>query len=393
MENFKLQEQSDQIVALLEKADEQGNVTVDEILDAFPEVEEDLHQLEDLIACLYDQGIAIYESQEDAEGLDEQVEDDLASEAERAGTFDLSRVAADDMVSLYFREMSSMPLLTQEEEIELAKRMERGKDAQRQLAQNGHDAQEKVRLRGVIEQGESARDHLIWANTRLVVSVAKKYRGQGLPFLDLIQAGNLGLIKAADKFNYRRGNKFATYATWWIRQSVTRSLAMQGRTVRIPVHMGDRIRKLYGVAQRLEQDLGHRPTPEAIAEEMGIEPQRVRWMLRISRRPLSLERPVGEEEDSELGSFIEDEHAPSPTEIAERSLLREDLEQMLSTLAPREARVLRLRFGMQDGRTCTLEQVGNKLGVTRERARQIERKALRKLRHPRHSRMLRDYLR
>jgi RNA polymerase primary sigma factor len=304
----------------------------------------------------------------------------------------LSSIATDDSISLYFREMSHVPLLTYDEEVELAKRLERGREARHQLARDGHDPQERARLERLAEQGEEARRHLIKANTRLVVGIAKKYRGNGMPFLDLIQAGNLGLIKAADKFDYRRGNKFGTYATWWIRQSITRSLTQQGRTIRIPVHMSDRIRKLYRTAQRLEQDLGRRATPEEIAEEVELEPSRVRWLMRVSRRPLSLDKPVGEEGESELGSFIEDEEAPSPTQSAERRLLRESLEEMLTDLTPREVRVLRLRFGLYGDRDYTLREVGEKLGVTRERIRQIERKALRKLRHPRHSRKLRSYL-
>jgi RNA polymerase primary sigma factor len=334
----------------------------------------------------------VYDSQQEAEEEKAQMEEEMDEDGDGVDAPDLSGISVDDAVSLYFKEMSHVPLLTREEEVELAKRVERGREARRQLARNGRDAQERARLELLIEQGKEAREHLIKANTRLVVSVAKKYRGHGLPFLDLIQAGNVGLIKAADKFDYRRGNKFGTYATWWIRQSITRSLSQQGRTIRIPVHMSDRITKLYRVAQRLEQDLGRRATPEEMAEELGIKPAEVRWLLRVSRRPLSLERPVGEEGETELGSFIEDESVPSPTQSAERHLLRERLEGMLTALTPREARVLRLRCGLKDGRTYTLREVGQKLGVTRERARQIERKALRKLRHPRHSRTLRSYL-
>jgi RNA polymerase primary sigma factor len=393
MEDFTPQERSDRIAWLLDEAREQGYLTLGAILEVFPETEDDLDRLDDLIALLYDQGVEVRDPQEDSKEFSDQVEGDAVEEAAHVDAPDLSRIPADDTVSLYFREMSHVPLLTVEEEVSLTRRIERGREARRELARNGHNAQERSRLQRLIEQGEEARAHLIKANTRLVVSVAKRYRGHGLPFLDLIQAGNVGLIKAADKFDYRLGNKFCTYATWWIRQAITRSLSQQGRTIRIPVHMNARIRRVYGIAQRLEQDLGRRPTPEEIAEEMGMALATVRWLLRISWRPLSLERPVGEEGDSELGNFIEDERAPSPVETAERSGLCEQVEKLLATLPPREARVLRLRFGMQGGRAHTLEEVGHKLGVTRERARQIACKALRKLRHPRRSRALRTFLR
>ncbi|WP_343390436.1 sigma-70 family RNA polymerase sigma factor [Candidatus Amarobacter glycogenicus] len=236
------------------------------------------------------------------------------------------------------------------------------------------------------------REHLIRANTRLVVSVAKRYMGQGVPFADLIQEGNLGLMRAVDKFEPERGHKLSTYATWWIRQAITRALADQGRTIRLPVHMGDRIRQLYRTARQLEQKLGRPAQPEEIAESMGLDSLQVRWMLRISRHPVSLEQPVGEEEESTLGNFIEDEDSPSPPDVAGNSLLREKLEELLETLTPREARILRLRYGLDNGRTYTLEEVGNKFGLTRERIRQIEAEALNRLRHPSRARQLRDYL-
>jgi RNA polymerase primary sigma factor len=288
--------------------------------------------------------------------------------------------------------MARVPLLMIEDEVRLAKLLERGYKAHRQFDRDGQNRAERERLQKVIREAKIARDHLIEANTRLVVSIAKKYMGRGVPFLDLIQEGNLGLMKAVEKFDYRRGFRFSTYATWWIRQTITRAIADQGRTIRVPVHMSDRIRRLYKAARQLEQEHGRKPTPEEIAVEMGIEPRKVQWMLKVSWRPLSLEQPVGEEEDSELGSFIEDEGVPTPTQSAYDNLLREKVEEVLATLTPREARILRLRFGLQNGRNYTLEEVGQKFGLTRERIRQIEGKALRRLRHPRRSRRLRDYL-
>jgi RNA polymerase primary sigma factor len=290
--------------------------------------------------------------------------------------------------------MARVPLLTTEQEVDLAKRIERGKQAEAEMAKrNGSTAAKRaITLQASVQDARGARDHLIKANTRLVVSIAKKYMARGVPFLDLIQEGNLGLMKAVEKFDYRRGFRFSTYATWWIRQTITRSIADQGRTIRVPVHMSDRIRRLYRVARELEQDLGRKPTPEEIAQRMELDPRKVQWMMRVSWRPLSLESPVGEEEDSELGSFVEDETTPTPTQSAYQNLLRDKIEEVLSSLSPREARILRLRFGLHNGRSYTLEEVGQKFGLTRERIRQIEGKALRRLRHPRRSRQLRDYL-
>ena len=297
---------------------------------------------------------------------------------------------ASDTVGLYLKEMARVPLLSTDEEINLAIRMEAGLDAARSLKKHPQHKR-AVEWQFQVEDGQSARDHLIKANTRLVVSIAKKYLSRGVPFLDLIQEGNLGLMKAVEKFDYRRGYRFSTYATWWIRQTITRAIADQGRTIRVPVHMSDRIRRLYKTARKLEQDFGRKPSAEEIASAMGTDPRKVRWMLRVSWQPLSLERPVGEDEDSEFGYFIENESVPSPAQAAYDKLLREKIESLLDTLTPREARILRLRFGLHNGHSYTLEEVGQKFGLTRERIRQIEGKALRRLRHPRRSRHLRDY--
>jgi RNA polymerase primary sigma factor len=299
-----------------------------------------------------------------------------------------------DAVGLYLKEMSRVPLLNTVQEVNLAKRIERGVKAQKELNKlNGHTAPKaKTHLLDLITDGKAARDHLIQANTRLVVSIAKKYLGRGVPFLDLIQEGNLGLMKAVNKYDYRRGFRFSTYATWWIRQTITRSIADQGRTIRVPVHMIDRIRQMYKTARTLEQELGRPPKVEELSKAMEMSERKVQWMLRVSWLPLSLESPVGDEEDSELGMFVEDEKTPTPSDATTQKLLAEKIEEILATLSPREARILRLRFGLENGRTYTLEEVGEKFGLTRERIRQIEGKALRRLRHPMRSRQLKDYL-
>lgn len=300
-------------------------------------------------------------------------------------------LASSDTVGLYLKEMSRVPLLTTDEEITLAMRIEAGEEAARKLRKDpNHKRAAEWQL--LVQDGLCAREHLIKANTRLVVSIAKKYLNRSVPFLDLIQEGNLGLMKAVEKFDFRRGFRFSTYATWWIRQTITRAIADQGRTIRVPVHMSDRIRTLYKTARKLEQENGRKPSPDEIAAEMKLDPRKVRWMLRVSWQPLSLERPVGEDDDSEFGHFIENESVPSPAQSTVDKLLREKIESLLNTLSPREARILRLRFGLLNGRSHTLEEVGQKFGLTRERIRQIEGRALRRLRHPRRSRQLRDYL-
>jgi RNA polymerase primary sigma factor len=277
-------------------------------------------------------------------------------------------------------QMAQEPLLTFEEEVRLAQQIERGRQAERALSETDYTAEEYDRLQAQVESGQAAREHLGRANTRLVVSIAKRYRGNGVPILDLIQNGSVGLMRAVDRYDYNTGYRFATYATWWIRQSVIRSLANHGRIIRIPVHAGDRMRKMAKVAQRLEKESGERPTPEEIAAEMDESPERIRQLMRWMTRPLSLEQPVGRERDVELARFIEDGEAPHPEELTDTHLLSEILEDLLSELTPREARVLRLRYGLQDGTTRTLKQVAEKFGLSRERIRQIEGEAFAKIR-------------
>jgi len=380
----------DIIDELVEKGEDQGYLTLADILETLPDAEDEPGQVDDVFVLMQEAGIDIYEDEYQAT-INADVEEDDSEEGPEAA--DLSRISTNDTVGLYLKEMSQVPLLETEEEVRLAKAIEAGREAREILTKNGANRAERFRLEREIRDGLAAREHLIKANTRLVVSIAKKYMGRGVPFLDLIQEGNLGLMKAVKKFDYTRGYRFSTYATWWIRQTITRSIADQGRTIRVPVHMSDRIRRLYKTARKLEQECGRQPTPEEIAEEMDLEPHKVRWMLRVSWRPMSLERPVGDDGDSdELGSFIEDKTTPMPTENASHRLLAEKIQEMLTTLSPREAKILRLRFGLTDGCSHTLEEVGQRFGLTRERIRQIEGKALRRLRHPRRSRELQDYL-
>ena len=328
----------------------------------------------------YDGGLELYD-EDIAEDADAQTNED----------HDLSEIAPSDTVGLYLKEMARVPLLSTEEEVMLAMRIEAGRDAAKKL-QKHPDHPRRTEWQFLVQDGSSAREHLIKANTRLVVSIAKKYMSRGVQFLDLIQEGNLGLMKAVEKFDYHRGYRFSTYATWWIRQTISRAIPDQGRTIRIPVHMTDRIRQMYRIAHELEQQKGSKPSVEEIAAVMECQPRKVQWMLKVSWQPLSLEHPVGKDEDSELGSFIENDSEPTPAESAHSKLLKEVLDNLLNTLTPREARILRLRFGLQNGRSYTLEEVGQKFGLTRERIRQIEGRALRRLRHPRRSRKLRHYL-
>ncbi len=306
----------------------------------------------------------------------------------------LELIGSDDTIGLYLKEMAHIPLLNQQEEVDLAKRIELAREALNQLSDRSRSVSRKLRadLEDQIRDGYLAREHLIKANTRLVVSIAKKYLGNGVPFLDLIQEGNLGLMRAVEKFEYQRGFRFSTYATWWIRQTITRAIADQGRTIRVPVYMTDRIRKMYRILYQMEQELGYPPSEEELAAEMEMDLKKVKWMLKVSWTPISLESPIGDDEDSEFGMFVEDKGTPSPAQAVYHDLLRERINEVLSSLTPREARIIRLRFGLDCDRPYTLEEVGQKFGLTRERIRQIEGKALRRLRHPHKVRMLKEYL-
>jgi RNA polymerase primary sigma factor len=380
------------IQRLLDKAEDQGFLTLDDVISIFPDAENQLPRLEAIAMHLYKQGVEIITPEEGKEVTSQQRERPDAEKKPASRAADVSAIGSHDSISLYLRQMAVTPLLTREEEVHLAKRIERGQIAQRRLDKGGQKPYLHRRYLRQIELGEQARQHLIRANTRLVVSIAKRYMGHGVPFLDLIQEGNLGLMKAVHKFDYRRGCKFSTYATWWIRQAVTRALSRQGRVMRLPSHVTYRIRKVYRTAQQLEQRMGKKPTAKDIGEHMGMPPARVRWLMKKSRRPISLEKPVGKEKDSEFGQFIEDETSPAPSEVATQSLLADRLKELLATLTPREERILRLRYGLDDGRAYTLKEVGAMFGLTRERIRQIERKALRRLRHPSRSRHIRSFI-
>jgi RNA polymerase primary sigma factor len=382
---------------LLSLAQDLGYITLDDVLSVFPEAENNLDQLEDVFQALLEAGVEINGLDPNADGelgqdgKESSTESDDDDDLDDSGFYEV--IDADDTIGLYLKEIGRVDLLTAEEEVSLAKRMERGLMAQDTLKTNGVDPIRRVELERQTADGWAAREHLISANSRLVISVAKKYIGRGVPFLDLIQEGNIGLIRAAKKFDYHRGHKFSTYATWWIRQAVTRAIADQGRTIRVPVHMGDQINKLIRTSHRLTQELGREPTVQELADALEVPLRKAEQMIKVARRPLSLETPTDDEADSVLGDFIEDVESPEPVEMVTSGMLREQLNAILSNLPPREVRILQMRYGLVDGETYTLEEVGRKLGVTRERVRQIEAQALSRLRHPTHSRKLRDYLR
>lgn len=374
---------------LLEKADVQGYLTTDDLIEVYPDISRDVERFEAIILALRRQGIDFVDEIESEE-------DEVSSLADSpAVSADLAAISSDDTIGLYLKEMARVPLLSVTEEVDLARRIETGNQSRQEIRRlNGNNTPERRRdMESKIADGQAAREHLIKANTRLVVSIAKRYIGRGVPFLDLIQEGNLGLMKAVEKYEYQRGFRFSTYATWWIRQTITRAIADQGRTIRVPVHMVDRIRQLYKTSHEIEQKLGRGPTTDELAEAVGVTSTKVDWMLRVSWLPLSLESPInGDEEEAELGMFVEDTLTPTPMQTAYTKLLTEKIREVLDSLPPREARILRLRFGLEDGRSYTLEEVGTKFGLTRERIRQIESKALRRLRHPRRARQLREYL-
>lgn len=370
------------VSSLLELGQERGYVSFSDVLQILPEVKLDNDLLGDVITEIQSAGIQYLED----EGIDTGENEPVVADSERTEIFYsdddyLKNIEATDAIGLYLREATRVPLLTKEEEIELAQRIECGRQAREKLSKRNVNSKRRQELQKIIEDEWIAREHLITANSRLVISVAKRYIGRGVPFLDLIQEGNIGLMRAAKKFDYQRGYKFSTYATWWIRQAVTRAIADHGRTIRVPVHMGDQISKMLRAQHQLKQNLGRDPKVEELADFLNVTTNKVEYMMQVSRRPLSLHLPVGEEEDEVLGDFIEDEEAPTPDETAAQNLLREHLDKVLEKLPPREARILQLRYGLVDGRMLTLNEVGRKMGVTRERVRQIETQALLRLRN------------
>jgi RNA polymerase primary sigma factor len=382
---------------LLSLGQDLGYVTIEDVLAVYPDAENNLEQLEDVFEALLEAGVQVAGVDQPLDEEDETVPGKAAYDKAKADNqFDESAffeaVEADDTIGLYLKEIGRVSLLTAAEEVSLAKRIESGEAAIRELKKSDIGPDRRWDLELVVEDGLAAREHLISANSRLVISVAKKYIGRGVPFLDLIQEGNIGLIRATKKFDYHRGHKFSTYATWWIRQAVTRAIADQGRTIRVPVHMGDQINKLIRTSHKLTQALGREPRVQELADALEVPLRKAEQMIKVARRPLSLETPTDDESDSMLGDFIEDIESPEPVERVTAQMLRDKLDDILYSLPPREVRILQMRYGLVDGETYTLEEVGKKLGVTRERVRQIEAQALSRLRHPRHSRQLRDFL-
>jgi RNA polymerase primary sigma factor len=379
------------VTNLIDKGKDQGYLLSDEVVAAFPDAEEHLDVLEDFYSSLVAEGIEVLD-QAPVKPLAKPREVIPERAPDRAALADDLASGVGDSVRLYLQEIGETDLLTMQEEVWLAKRMERGKIAEEALLTPVLSVEERAALDADKLDGELARAHLIRANLRLVVSVAKKYVGRGLSFLDLIQEGNIGLMKATDKFDYKRGYKFSTYATWWIRQAITRAISDQSRTIRLPVHVGETINRVKKTGHRLQQILEREPTQEEIARAMDVSDEKVRQVLDVSRHPISLEAPVGQDGDAFLGDFIEDDSMPHPLEVASQELLKSQICDALSKLTERERKIIVLRFGLEDGRFRTLEEVGREFGITRERIRQIEAKALRKLRHPSYSRKLRGYL-
>ncbi len=401
-QNAKFQERLTELIAVGKK---KKNILEDqEINDFFKDMPLDAEKMEQVFDTLEANNIDVLKILDDDDDDEIILDDEDEVEVEKIDLSVPDGVSVEDPVRMYLKEIGKVPLLSAEEEIELAQKMEEGAVAAEKITimkkrmeeaseEEKEELQEEIKnLQVAVDAGSDAKKRLAEANLRLVVSIAKRYVGRGMLFLDLIQEGNLGLIKAVEKFDYRKGYKFSTYATWWIRQAITRAIADQARTIRIPVHMVETINKLIRVSRQLLQELGREPSPEEIAEEMNMPVDRVREILKISQEPVSLETPIGEEEDSHLGDFIKDDNVPVPADAAAFTLLKEQLEEVLGTLTEREQKVLTLRFGLEDGRARTLEEVGKEFNVTRERIRQIEAKALRKLRHPSRSRKLKDYL-
>ena len=394
---------SEKLKELFIKGKKKGKLDTNELSDVLDTMDLDSEQMDHIYDSLEALGIEVGSEEEFVNDLPDDIEPPMEeiAEIEEEELVDPNTLVdsfnIDDPVRMYLKEIGKVPLLTADEEVTLATSMSEGNLAKERLAEieeNNEEisAEEQAELETLVKQGENSKQKLAEANLRLVVSIAKRYVGRGMLFLDLIQEGNLGLIKAVEKFDYTKGYKFSTYATWWIRQAITRAIADQARTIRIPVHMVETINKVIRVSRQLLQELGHDPSAEEISEEMGMPVDKVREILKIAQEPVSLETPIGEEEDSHLGDFIPDEDASEPSEAASFTLLKEQLVEVLSTLTPREEKVLKLRFGIEDGRTRTLEEVGKQFHVTRERIRQIEAKALRKLRHPSRSKKLKDFL-
>ena len=388
------------LAQLIELSKEQGSLSYEDIMTQVPEAEEMLPVIDSLFDALQVAGIEITENGKVPTELEKIASKVETSDSEESASLEanpensaLEAIDAGDSVGLYLSQVGLVPLLTRSEEVELAKRIERGRVCRDELAHGPVSEKKRKELETYIEDGMAAREHLIMANSRLVISVAKKYNNRGVPLLDLIQEGHVGLMRAVKKFDYRRGHKFSTYATWWIRQAITRLIADHGRTIRVPVHMGDRINRMLRSRHQLMQELGREPNEVELAAHLETTPKSVEDMLRVAQRPISLEKPTDYDSDSVMADFIEDEESPAPEELTQQELLGERVQELLETLPPREALVVRLRYGLPTGEVHTLKQIGLKLGITRERVRQIENQALRRLRHPSLQSELIDYVR